>query len=84
MDINLRIKSVLRDALNIGARAELLGEQSALLGALPEFDSMAVVSVITMLEEEFGFTIDDDELHAEVFQTVGTLSAFVQRKLADA
>jgi acyl carrier protein len=35
---------------------------SRLLGALPEFDSMAVVAVVTMLEDQFGITVADDEL----------------------
>jgi acyl carrier protein len=42
---------------------------------------MAVVTVLTMLEEEFGITVDDDEISAEVFQTLGTLTAFVERKV---
>lgn len=52
-----------------------------LLGAIPEFDSMAVVSIITALEDRFGFAVDDDEIDAEVFETVGSLVVFVERKL---
>lgn len=51
-----------------------------MLGGIPEFDSMAVVAVITSIEEEFGITIDDDELSASVFETVGSLSRFVESK----
>jgi acyl carrier protein len=52
-----------------------------LLGGLPEFDSMAVVSVVTALEEFYGFAFDDDEIRGEAFETVGTLAALVQSKL---
>jgi acyl carrier protein len=52
-----------------------------LFGSLPELDSMAVVAVITALEERFGFEVDDDEITAETFETVGSLSAFVAGKL---
>ena len=55
---------------------------TGLLGAIPEFDSMAVVSIITSLEDSFGFAVDDDEIDASVFETVGTLVAFVEGKLA--
>ncbi len=48
---------------------------------MPEFDSMAVVAVVTAIEDEFGIVIDDDELSAEVFATVGSLSDFVGSKL---
>jgi acyl carrier protein len=52
-----------------------------LMGAIPEFDSMAVVSIIAALEERFDFSVDDDEIDASIFETVGTLVAFVEGKL---
>ena len=82
MDTLPRIKAILRDSLSLGARADALTADSGLLGGVPEFDSMAVVTVVTMLEEEFDFSVDDDELSADVFATVGTLNSFVEAKLA--
>lgn len=75
-----RLRRILRDALQLGARADALREDSALLGSIPEFDSMAVVTVITMIEEDFGITVDDDEMSAEVFETLGSLNRFVSAK----
>jgi len=73
---------VLRTTLGLG-RAPLAAD-TALLGSLPELDSMAVVTLLLALEERFGITVDDDEISARHFATVGTLSAFVQAKLAGA
>jgi len=42
---------------------------------------MAVVAILTTLEERFGFIIEDDEMDGSVFATVGSLSSFVERKL---
>lgn len=42
---------------------------------------MAVVTVLTMVEEQYGIEIDDDEVSADIFETVGTLSDFVNRKV---
>jgi acyl carrier protein len=75
------IKTILRDTLQLGDRADQLTAASPLLGAVPEFDSMAVVTVLTMVEERFGIEIDDDEVSANVFETVGSLSDFVSRKV---
>lgn len=75
------VRSVLRDALHLGDRAARLGPDTRLLGALPEFDSMAVVTVVTMIEDQFGLTIEDDELSADVFETVGSLCRFLDGKL---
>jgi acyl carrier protein len=74
------IKRILRDTLQLGERAKDLTESSALLGAIPELDSMAVISLITMIEDEFGITVADDEVTAETFETVGSLVRFVAEK----
>ncbi len=71
----------LRDVLRLGDRANGFTESTRLLGGLPEFDSMAVVSVLASLEDRFGIPIDDDEITADVFETVGTLHAFILAKL---
>jgi len=42
---------------------------------------MAVVNVIAALEERFGILFEDDEVTAEMFETVGTLCEAVKRKL---
>jgi acyl carrier protein len=78
-----QVKNILVDVLSLNddAKAEL-NEQSALLGSIPELDSMGVVSIITALEEQFGIVVDDDEISASTFETLGTLSAFVEQKLA--
>ena len=76
------VKQVLGDTLQLGSRVNLLTAQTALLGSVPELDSMAVVTVLASIEETFGIRIDDDEVSAELFATVGTLTSFVERKLA--
>jgi acyl carrier protein len=42
---------------------------------------MAVVSILTALEERFGFVVDDDEVDGRTFSTVSSLTRFVQSKL---
>lgn len=75
-----RLRDVLRDSLQLGARADKLTEHSPLMGAIPELDSMAVVSVLTLIEDQFGFTIADDEITADSFATLGSLLRFVEDK----
>jgi acyl carrier protein len=75
------VKLVLRDTLQLGERVASFDAATPLFGSLPELDSMAVVAVITALEERFGFEIEDEEITAETFETVGSLSAFVAGKL---
>jgi acyl carrier protein len=82
MDTLNIVRNILRDSLSLGNRADSLEASSPLLGAIPEFDSMAVVTVVTMLEDQLGLTVADDELSAEVFATVGSLVKLVEEKLA--
>lgn len=76
------VKDILADVLSLGETKNTLKADSALLGSIPELDSMAVVHLITALEEHFGFTVEDDEISASTFATLGSLSAFVESKMA--
>jgi acyl carrier protein len=82
LDVQKEVLNILDEALNLDGRAAAMGRDSALLGAVPELDSIAVVRVITTLEERFGFMIADDEVDAATFASVGALADFVQTKLA--
>ncbi len=82
MDTLDGVRNLLKSALQLGERADRLTEGSALLGAIPELDSMAVVTLITTMEEQYCIQIDDDEISADTFATVGTLARFLGDKLA--
>lgn len=82
VDTAREVVKVLDEVLGLGERAGRFTTSTPLLGDIPELDSMAVVSVLTLLEERFGFVVDDDEMSGEVFSTVGSLAAFVEAKLA--
>ena len=75
------VKLVVGNALQLGARMQAMDASTPLLGAIPELDSMAVVNVITALEEHFDISIADDEIGAATFATLGSLSDFIERKL---
>ena len=77
------VKNILGDVLSLGDAKNSLKENSALLGSIPELDSMAVVNVIAALEEHFGIVVEDDEISASTFETLGSLAAFVAGKLAE-
>lgn len=77
------VKRVIGEALQLGDRVNGFDESTELFGSIPEFDSMAVVSVITGLEEQFDIEVDDEDISAEIFETLGSLTRFVEEKLAD-
>lgn len=75
-------RRIIGEVLQLGDRTENLQPTSPLMGSVPEFDSMAVVSLITALEEQFGIFVEDDEISADIFETVGSVSDFVEQKAA--
>jgi acyl carrier protein len=44
-------------------------------------DSLGILEVVTFLEKEFGFTVSDEELLPENFESVQCLSNLVQHKM---
>jgi acyl carrier protein len=82
VDIKNEVLSILDEVLSLKGRTNGFSRETLLLGAIPELDSMAVVALISSLEERFGFMVDDDEIDGAAFTSVGTLVDFVQNKLA--
>ncbi|MCZ4313814.1 phosphopantetheine-binding protein [Comamonadaceae bacterium G21597-S1] len=83
MNTQQEILRILDEVLSLGGRASAFGPDTALLGAIPELDSMAVVTLITSLEEQLGIVVDDDDIDGATFATVGSLTEFVDAKLED-
>lgn len=82
MAIEKQVLRVLDEVLSLKGRAAAFTRDTPLLGAIPELDSMAVVTLITTLEEQFGLAVDDDDIDGATFATVGSLVDFVSGKLA--
>lgn len=82
MDVQAEVLRVLDEVLSLNGRSAGFGRNTPLLGAVPEFDSMAVVTLITTLEEQLGITVPDDEIDGSTFATVGALVDFVSGRLA--
>ena len=81
MDTAQELIAILDEVLSLEGRASSFTDSTPLLGAIPELDSMAVVALITTLEDRFGIAVDDDEIDGSTFATVGSLTAFVRGKL---
>lgn len=80
--IDTALRSILEAALGKRAVPARMDDATPLLGAIPELDSMAVLGILTQIQEDFGVSIDDDEVGAEMFETYGALRRFVESKVA--
>lgn len=84
MPLTPQVLTILDQTLNLQGRAQGFGLETPLLGDLPELDSMAVLALISGLEDHFGIAFADEDLNAAVFATVGSLCDAVSQALADA
>lgn len=82
MDVKREVAALLDEVLVLQGRSASFEGDTPLIGSVPELDSMAVVAVITTLEERFGFVIEDDDIDGSTFATFGSLVEFVESKLA--
>lgn len=76
-----QVLALLDDSLSLNGRSATFDRDTPLLGALPELDSMAVATLLTTIEENFGVSIGDDEVDGSIFATVGSLADFIESKL---
>jgi len=54
-----------------------------LFGAVPEFDSMAIVTLIEELENEFDIEFNDEDITEDNFLTINTLITLIEKYLHD-
>lgn len=82
VEMEKQVIDILESVLTLKGRGATFTRHTPLLGALPELDSMAVLGIITTMEEQFGFEILDDEIDGSTFASVGSLADFVAAKMA--
>jgi acyl carrier protein len=75
------VKDVVVRTLGVEDRAGSIDATTPLFGSLPELDSMAVLELVLELEQRFGIAIEGEDVTAEVFETLASLTAFVDGKL---
>lgn len=59
-----------------------LNPSTQIMGNFPQFNSLSIAGIVAAIEDEAGCTIEDEEITAELFETVGTLADFIASKSA--
>jgi acyl carrier protein len=77
--ITPRVRELLADRLRVPA-SDIPSGAAPLKESL-SIDSMALMQLVTGIEEEFDLELDDSEMSIEVFESVDSIVAFVTAKL---
>ncbi len=75
------VKAVVVETLGIEDRADTLTADAELLGAVPELDSLAVLELVLGLERRFDIEIDGEDVTAELFETLASVTDYIDGKL---
>ena len=79
-EVDQTVRALLVDVLGLSkSRVAAFTDETELFGALPEFDSMAVATLLTALEDRLGILIEDDDVEAEDLITFGRLLSLAKR-----
>jgi acyl carrier protein len=71
------VRALVAETLGITDRLDSLDASTRLVGSLPELDSLGVAELVAEIEDKFGFEIDFSDVTIDMFETLGTLAAFV-------
>lgn len=75
------VRQTVMDTLGLTVPARTLTPETLLFGAMPELDSMGVVLLLTALEDRFDLTLSDEEIDAGWFESLGSLTLAISRKM---
>jgi acyl carrier protein len=82
-EIQERVIAIIQKTIEVPLALDQITPDSGLLGHGIGLDSIEVLSLVAAIETEFNLTIDDRELKAAHFATLGTLIDFVRHRLTE-
>lgn len=74
-------KQILKATLQLGSEVDSFDRHTLLLGGLPEFNSLTITTIIMEIENQLDCVVEDSELTAEVFESLGSLADFIESKI---
>src|SRR4030095_2129298 len=79
-EVEATVRSLLVDVLGLPKlHVAKFDDETELFGALPEFDSLAVATLLTEMEERLGILIEDEDVEAEDLMSFGRLVSLAER-----
>ncbi|NUM46871.1 MAG: acyl carrier protein [Anaerolineales bacterium] len=80
MNIESSVEKFILEDLLSGSRSTKIGLDESLVSS-GILDSLALLRMISFLEEKFGVTVNDDEVVPENFETINVIKSFVEARL---
>lgn len=75
-----KLKQIIAEELDVNIRMEDIDAEASLFEEGLGLDSVVIVELITLIEENFGFRFSEEELNMELFQSLQTIAQAVANK----
>ena len=76
-----QLKDIIANKLDVNLKIDEIDENVSLYEDGLGLDSIAIVDLIVAMEKNFSISIEDEELNADLFKNLTTLSEFIQGKI---
>ena len=80
MDIESNLEKFIIDELIVGSKGMKLDHDQSLISS-GVIDSLAILRLITFIEEKFGVTVEDEDVVPDNFETINIISSYVKAKM---
>lgn len=77
-----QLKTIMAGELDVNLKVEDIDENASLFEDGLGLDSIAIVELISLVEQHFGFQFSDAELTPESFSNLSVLADFISGKLS--
>jgi len=76
-----RLRHLIAENLDLGLTVEQVDPGAALLEDGLKLDSLAIVELISLIEETFGIELGEDDLNMDAFRSTSSLAAVIDRRV---
>ncbi len=80
-DLVNQLKTIIAEDLDVNLKADDIDENVSLFEEGLGLDSIAVVELISLIEQKFGFQFADADLNPDCFKNLQVLAGLIESKL---
>lgn len=83
IEILEQVTNIIATQLDVKIRREVIRPDSILMEDGLGLDSIAIIELVTLVEEHFSIKFREQDLTLDTFRTVASLASFVEQRLVE-
>jgi acyl carrier protein len=80
-DVEARIKKIIVERLELGEKVRQVTYETPLMDGGLNMDSINVLELVSLIEEEFGITVRDEDINIALLGNIASLAAYVKKQM---